>query len=100
MAEPFIGSEAVATGEVIKSALRTRYTKLFPDVYAGAGAELTPVIRARAAWLWSRRRGIVAGLSAAAVHGAQWVDATAPLEVLHSTETRCPDCEFMRPLRR
>lgn len=90
MAEPFIGSEAVATGEVVKSALRTRYTKLFPDVYVGAGAELTPVIRARAAWLWSRRRGIVAGLSAAAVHGAQWVDATAPLEVLHSNRNPLP----------
>jgi very-short-patch-repair endonuclease len=84
MAEPFIGSEAVANGDVIKSALRTRYIKLFRDVYVAPGAELTPLVRARAGWLWSRRRGIVAGLSASALHGAQWVDATAPLEIIHS----------------
>ncbi len=84
MAEPFIGSEAVANGDVVKSALRTRYTKLFRDVYLSPGAELTPLIRARAGWLWSRRRGIIAGLSAAALHGANWVDIAAPLEILHS----------------
>jgi very-short-patch-repair endonuclease len=83
MAEPFIGSEAVASGDVVKSALRTRYTKVFRDVYISPGAELTPVVRARAGWLWSRRRGIVAGLSASAVHGAEWVDPAAPLELLH-----------------
>jgi very-short-patch-repair endonuclease len=90
MAEPFIGSEAVANGEVVKSALRTHYRKLFRDVYVDPGAELTPLVRARAAWLWSRRRGIVAGLSAAAVHGAEWVDATAPLEILHSNRNSQP----------
>jgi very-short-patch-repair endonuclease len=84
MTEPFIGSEAVANGDVIKSSLRTRYTKLFRDVYVATGAELTPLVRARAGWLWSRRRGIVAGLSASALHGAQWVDAAAPLEIIHS----------------
>lgn len=83
MAEPFIGSEAVASGDVTKSALRTRYAKLFRDVYINTDAELTPVVRARAGWLWSRRRGIVAGLSASALHGAKWVDDGAPLEILH-----------------
>jgi hypothetical protein len=90
MAEPFIGSEAVANGDVVKSALRTRYTKLFCDVYIYTGAELTPLVRARAAWLWSRRRGIVAGLSASAVHGAEWVDAAAPLEIIHSNRNPLP----------
>ena len=84
MAEPFIGSEAVANGDVLKSALRTRYTKLFRDVYLSPGAEVTPLVRARAGWLWSRRRGIVAGLSASALHGARWVDVAAPVEILHS----------------
>jgi very-short-patch-repair endonuclease len=90
MAEPFIGSEAVATGKVVKSALRTHYLKLLRDVYVNPDTELTPLVRARAAWLWSRRRGIVAGLSAAAVHGAEWVDVTAPLEVLHSNRNPLP----------
>lgn len=90
MAEPFIGSEAVANGDVLKSALRTHYTKLFRDVYFSPGAELTPLVRARAGWLWSRRRGIVAGLSASALHGARWVDVTAPLEILHSNRNPLP----------
>jgi len=90
MAEPFIGSEAVANGDVVKSALRTRYTKLFRDVYVCSGTELTPLVRARAGWLWSRRRGIVAGLSAAALHGAKWVDVAAPLEILHCNRNPLP----------
>lgn len=84
MSEPFIGSEAVASGRLLKSALRTRYTRLLRDVYVGPNAELTPEVRARAVWLWSRRRGTVAGLTASAVHGAKWVDTSAPLEILHS----------------
>lgn len=84
MAEPFIGSEAVANGGVVKSALRTRYTRVFHDVYVRRGTELTLEIRAHAAWLWSGRRGIIAGLSAAALHGANWVDVGAPLEIIHS----------------
>ncbi len=84
MGEPFIGSEVVAAGDVVKSALRTRYTRLFPDVYVCSGADLTPFVRARAGWLWSRRRGIIAGLSASALHGAEWVDAAAPVEIYHS----------------
>ena len=90
MAEPFIGSEAVANGDVVKSALRTRYNKLFRDVYIDPDAELTPLVRARAGWLWSRRRGIVAGLLASAAHGAEWVDAAAPLEIIHSNRNPLP----------
>ncbi|OBB23880.1 hypothetical protein A5792_31355 [Mycolicibacterium peregrinum] len=84
MGEPFVGSKAVANGELRKSALRTRYTRVFRDVYVSPGTELTPLIRAQAAWLWSRQRGIVAGISAAAVHGAKWVDPKSPLELIHS----------------
>ena len=84
MGDPFVGSAAVANGELRKSALRTRYTRVFRDVYVSPGTELTPLVRAKAGWLWSLRRGIVAGNSAAAVHGAQWVDAEAPLEMIHS----------------
>jgi very-short-patch-repair endonuclease len=90
MGEPFIGSEAVASGVLAKSALRTRYTKVFPDVYVGAETELTPQLRAHAGWLWSGRRGIVAGLSASALHGAKWVDVTAPLEIIHTNRNPLP----------
>ncbi|MGV0743749.1 hypothetical protein [Mycolicibacterium sp. XJ870] len=84
MGEPFVGSEVVASGEIRKSALRTKYTRVFRDVYVSPGTELTPQIRAHAGWLWSRRRGIIAGRSASALYGAKWVDLDAPLEMLHS----------------
>lgn len=90
MGEPFVGSEAIANGDVVNSALRTRYTKLFRDVYVNAGVEPTPLVRARAGWLWSRRRGIIAGLSASALHGADWVCDTAPLEILHCNRNPLP----------
>ena len=90
MLEPFIGSEAVANGVLVKSALRTRYTKLFRDVYVTPGVELTPRLRAHAGWLWSGRRGVIAGLSASALHGAKWVDPAAPLEIIHANRNPLP----------
>jgi Protein of unknown function (DUF559) len=90
MAEPFIGSEAVASGFLVKSALRTQYTKLFRDVYVSPDTELTPQLRAQAGWLWSRRRGVIAGLSASALHGAKWVDMPAPLEIIHGNRNPLP----------
>ena len=58
------------------------------DVYLPAEAEVTAVARAKAAWLWSRRNGVIAGQSAAAVHGAKWVDARAPAQIIY--ENRHP----------
>ncbi|WP_163748389.1 hypothetical protein [Mycolicibacterium helvum] len=40
MSQPFIGSEAVAAGDIPKSALRRRFTRLLPDGYVAAGTEL------------------------------------------------------------
>ncbi len=82
MADPFIGSEALRAGRLTRHRLRTRFVTVYPDVYVPAGAELTAVARAKAAWLWTRREGIVAGQSAAALHGARWVAAAGPAEVL------------------
>ena len=80
MGDPFIGSEAVASGRLSPYALRSRFVALHPDVYLPAGAEVTAIARAQAAWLWTRRQG--AGQSAAALHGAKWVDARGPAEIL------------------
>lgn len=90
MAEPFVGSEAVATGAVPKSTLRSRYRRLFPDVYVNRESDLTPAILAKAGWLWSGRAGVVAGLSAAALHGAAWVDADRPVDVLYRNRSAPP----------
>jgi very-short-patch-repair endonuclease len=90
MAEPFIGSAALAAGVLTKGQLATRYTRLFRDVYLDKDIEVTAVDRARAAWLWSRRRGVVAGFSAAALHGSDWVDAARPAELIHGNRHRLP----------
>ncbi|NBP86207.1 MAG: hypothetical protein EBU54_13845, partial [Mycobacteriaceae bacterium] len=77
MDSPFLGSEAVAAGAVPKHALRARFRRLYPDVYLPRA--VTPDFRQRAegAWLWSHRGGVLAGLTAARLHGAAWIDDSA-----------------------
>lgn len=82
MAVPFIGSEALTSRALSPYRLRSRFTSLYPDVYLPSDVELTASTRAHAAWLWSRRRGVVAGRSAAALHGARWVDGRLPAQIL------------------
>ncbi|MGV0835502.1 hypothetical protein [Mycolicibacterium thermoresistibile] len=82
MEHPFIGSEALAAGRLTSFALRTKFVAVYRDVYVPRGTEITAAVRARAAWLWSRRRAVVAGQSAAALHGAKWVDPRRPAELL------------------
>jgi very-short-patch-repair endonuclease len=86
--EPFIGSAAVAAGKIRKHELRTRFRVVFPDVYVAKDAELTLHQRATAAWLWSHRQGVIAGSTAAALHGAKWVDANAPVEIMWANARR------------
>jgi hypothetical protein len=80
--DPFIGSEALAAGKLTRHRLRTRFVALHPGVYIGKDVELTPVTRAKACWLRSRRRGILAGYSASALHGARWIDPQRPATVI------------------
>lgn len=90
MAEPFLGSEALAAGRLTRGGLAAAHTRLYPDVYLANGIEVNAVDRARAAWLWSRRRGVVAGFSAAALHGSDWVGADRPAELLHDNRRGPP----------
>jgi hypothetical protein len=90
MGEPFIGSEALAAGRLTPYQLRSRFVAIHRDVYHLRGSQLTTASRAKAAWLWSGRVGVVAGQSAAALHGAKWVDAEAPAELLYPN--RRPPC--------
>lgn len=83
MSSPVLGAEAVATGIVTPYALRSTYTAVYPGVHLARGTALSAAVRAEAAWLWSRRRGIVAGRSAAALHRAKWVPDLMPAELIH-----------------
>jgi AbiEi antitoxin C-terminal domain len=82
MTDPFLGSEAVAAGQLTRYELRSRYVALHNDVYVPNGAELTALLRAKACWLRSRRRGVLAGFSASALHGAKWIDPGRAAEII------------------
>lgn len=85
MQTPFVGSEALRDGLVAnKYQLRTGYRLLFPDVYFDGGAVPNLAQRTTAAWLWTRRRGVVAGLAAAALHGSKYVDDDVAIELIWS----------------
>jgi len=90
MAEPFLGSEAVASGAVTRSQLSTRYARLFRDVYVNRDVQVTAALRAKAGWLWAKRQGVVAGVSAAALHGSKWVEDTTTVELIHGNRHRLP----------
>lgn len=75
-----IGSEALANGLVTRNDLRRHYLRIFPDVYAPVVPTLRD--RTRGAWLWSGRRAVIAGIAASALHGAYYVDADTPIELI------------------
>ena len=80
---PFLGPEVLAAKALPERAMRSVYEPVYPGVYAPWGITLTAAQRAEAAWLWSRRRAVVAGTSAAALLGAKWVDPTVDAELIH-----------------
>ncbi|MET0474349.1 MAG: hypothetical protein ABW001_06875 [Mycobacterium sp.] len=78
----FIGSEAVAAGELCVNDLRRRYRRLLPDVYGSLAVEPNLQERITASWLWTRRAGVIAGAAASALLGAKWVDVDTPVELV------------------
>lgn len=88
---PFIGAEALAARLIPERAMRTLYEPLYPGVYVPWGVTPSATERAEAAWLWSRRRAVVAGPSAAAMLGAKWVDGTRPAELIHDNRRPPPN---------
>jgi hypothetical protein len=82
MQEVFVGSEAVAHGRVTKSELRRCHRAIFRNVYVAGDREPTLRDRTVGAWLWSRRRAVIAGIAASALHGAQWIDAEVRIELI------------------
>jgi very-short-patch-repair endonuclease len=87
MSEPFIGSEAIAQG-MNWGALQRGHIRIFRDVYVAAGTDISAADRAHCAWLWSRRRGVIAGFGAAALHGSKWVDPSRSIDIYHYNRHR------------
>ena len=54
-----------------------------PNVYLPKQTKPSLEQRTAAAWLWSDRRGTIAGTAAAALYGAKWIDDNVPVELIH-----------------
>ena len=93
---PFLGSEALAAGAVSRRGLRRDHQQIYRDVYLPNGQSLTAASRAEAAWLWSGRRGVVAGKSAAALLRSKWIDAALPAELIRSSGKGVPGITIFR----
>jgi very-short-patch-repair endonuclease len=78
----FLGSEAVARGEITRGRLRSSYQTLYPDVYMPRIRTPSLYDYTVGAWVWSGCRGPITGRAAAALHGARWVDEHSPIELL------------------
>ncbi|MDP9164635.1 MAG: DUF559 domain-containing protein [Actinomycetota bacterium] len=78
---PFLGRDAVRRGTVTARRLEKDYRAMYRNVYVHRSAPITALTRARAAWLWSGGDAILVGLSAAAVHGTEWIDPDEPAEL-------------------
>jgi Protein of unknown function (DUF559) len=82
MGDVFVGSEAVLQGKLSPYQLRTRFRPIHPDIYVPDWAAPSLRQRSEAAWLWSGRRGLLAGLAASALHGSNWIDDDEPVELI------------------
>jgi len=82
MGDVFVGSEAVLQGKLSPYQLRTGFRSICPNVYLSDYSVPSLRQRSEAAWLWSGRRGVLAGLAAAALHGSNWIDNRGPIELI------------------
>ena len=82
MRDVFVGSDALARGGMTRARLRWNYRTIFPDIYLPKQAVPSLRQRTRGAWLWSGRDGVITGRAAAAMHGALWVAADSPIEMI------------------
>ena len=82
MSEVFVGTEMLARGGLTRGQLRWNYSSIYPDIYVPRTTAPSLEPNTVGAWLWSGRNGVIAGRAAAALHGALWVDAATPIEMI------------------
>lgn len=78
---PFVGSDAIAAGRLTPSQLRHRYRALYRGVYVPNGYEASLRDRIIGASL-ACPTAVITGIAASALHGAKWVSADVPIEVV------------------
>ena len=79
---PFVGAEAVAAGLLTPSQLRHRYRAIYRGVYVPRAHE--PTLHERIVGASMSTGGVIAGVAAAAMHGAKWIDDDVAVEVVGS----------------
>jgi hypothetical protein len=82
MDDVFVGSEALQQGKLSRYQLRTGFRAIYPDIYLPHHTPTSLRTRSIGAWLWAGRRGVLAGLAAAALHGSNWIDDDEPVELI------------------
>lgn len=87
MVEVFLGREALGDG-LSRHDLRRWYRPIYRGVYVPKNATPSMQDRALGAWLTTNRTGVVGGVAASALHGADWVDDDEPVEVLVDEKRR------------
>jgi hypothetical protein len=90
MSQPFLAPDAIRAGILTEGQLRWNYLRAHPRVYVAKDATATLYLHILAAWLWTGRKGVIAGRAAAALHGAKWIDASTPIEVITEHTRRRP----------
>lgn len=90
MGAVIVGSDAILAGTVTRAQLRWNYRSIYPDIYVPRAVQPTLSLRTKGAWLWTRRRGVITGRAAAAMHGAKWFGDDTPVEVLWSNNRPPP----------
>jgi hypothetical protein len=82
MQDVFVASHAVAAGRLTRHELRRWYRPLYRGIYVSKGHEPSLRDRTVGALLTCRRRAVVGGIAASALHGAKWVDAGMCVELI------------------
>lgn len=78
---PFIGSDAIAAGQLTRANLRSQYRPLYRGIYVPRRYEVSLHERIIGAFLTSPS-AVIAGVAASALHGAKWVDDDIPIELV------------------
>lgn len=78
---PFIGSDAVAAGELTRAHLRSQYRQLYRGVYIPRRHE--PSLRERIVGAsLGAPHAVITGVAASAMYGAKWVGDAVPIELI------------------
>jgi hypothetical protein len=82
MGNVFVGRQAVAAGRLTRHELQRWYRPIYRGVYVPKRHEASLRDRTVGALLTCQRRAVVSGIAASALHGARWIDADTPVELI------------------